>query len=74
MLAPVFTQDAFNPPQAQRGLASAQYDEAVLARYQEAKIRHCHTLLADFIKARAVTHSCERVMEAGAVAWRHANA
>ena len=36
-----------------------------------AEARHCHTLLADYIKARAVTNSCERVMEAGAVAWRN---
>ena len=50
MLARVFTQDTFNLPQVQRGLASAQYDEIVLARYQESKIRHFHTLLADFIK------------------------
>ena len=54
----MFTQDAFNPPQAQRGLASAQYDDVVLARYQEAKIRRCHTLLADYIKpAQSRTHA-----------------
>ena len=50
MLARVFTQDTFNLPKVQLGLAAAQYDEVVLARYQEAKLRHFHTLLANYIK------------------------
>ncbi len=45
MLAKVFTQDTFNLPQVQKGLEAAQYDEVVLANYQETKIRHFHTLL-----------------------------
>ncbi len=49
MLAKVFQQDTFNLPQVQAGLAAAQYDEVVLARYQETKIRHFHTLLNRWI-------------------------
>ncbi len=45
MLAKVFQQDTYNLPQVQSGLAAAQYDEVVLANYQESKIRHFHTLL-----------------------------
>ena len=50
MLAKVFTQDTFNLPQVQAGLASAQYDEVVFANYQETKLRHFHDLLSAWIK------------------------
>ncbi len=49
LLAKVFTQDTFNLPQVQLGLESAQYDEVVLASYQETKLRHFHTRLADYL-------------------------
>src|SRR5262245_32723846 len=49
MLARVFNQDSFNLPQVQRGLEAAQYDSVVLARYQETKIRHHHTLLEQWL-------------------------
>ena len=52
MLARVFNQDTFNLPQVQRGLEAAQYDSVVLARYQETKIRHHHTLLERWVGAR----------------------
>ncbi len=50
MLARVFTQDTFNLPQVQKGLEAAQYDEVVLANYQETKIRHFHTLLGAWLE------------------------
>jgi len=50
ILAKVFQQDSFNLPKVQIGLAAAQYDEIVLARYQETKIRHFHDLLSEWIK------------------------
>ena len=46
ILAKVFTQDTFNLPQVQAGLKAAQYDEVMLANYQETKIRHFHRLLS----------------------------
>lgn len=49
VLAKVFTQDTFNLPNVQRGLEAAQYDEVVLARYQETKLRHFHQLLSEWI-------------------------
>lgn len=49
LLAKVFTQDSFNLPQVQKGLEAAQYEEVVLANYQETKIRHFHALLADYV-------------------------
>jgi phenylpropionate dioxygenase-like ring-hydroxylating dioxygenase large terminal subunit len=49
MLAKVFTQDTFNLPKVQTGLQAAQYDEVVLANYQETKIRHFHHLLKRYI-------------------------
>lgn len=49
MLAKVFQQDTFNLPQVQAGLEAAPYEEVVLARYQETKIRHFHTLLNRWI-------------------------
>ena len=49
MLARVFTQDTLNLPQVQKGLEAAQYDEVVLANYQETKIRHFHTLLGAWL-------------------------
>jgi phenylpropionate dioxygenase-like ring-hydroxylating dioxygenase large terminal subunit len=49
VLAKVFTQDTFNLPHVQTGLEAAQYDEVVLARYQETKIRHFHHLLSQWI-------------------------
>ncbi len=51
LLARVFTQDTFNLPKVQIGLEAAQYDEIVLARYQETKIRHFHHLLSRWISA-----------------------
>lgn len=51
MLAKVFTQDTFNLPQVQSGLEAAQYDEVVLANYQETKLRHFHDLLAQWTQA-----------------------
>lgn len=49
MLAKVFQQDSFNLPHVQTGLEAAQYDEVVLARYQETKLRHFHHILAQWI-------------------------
>ncbi|MDA1076202.1 MAG: aromatic ring-hydroxylating dioxygenase subunit alpha [Proteobacteria bacterium] len=49
LLAKVFTQDTFNLPHVQLGLEAAQYDEVVLANYQETKLRHFHHLLAQVI-------------------------
>jgi len=49
MLAKVFTQDTFNLPKVQKGLAAAQYDEIMLANYQETKIRHFHHLLSKWV-------------------------
>ena len=49
LLAKVFTQDTFNLPNVQRGLLAAQFDEVVLARYQETKLRHFHQLLKRYI-------------------------
>jgi nitrite reductase/ring-hydroxylating ferredoxin subunit len=51
LLAKVFTQDTFNLPQVQLGLQAAQYDDVVLANYQETKIRHFHHLLKRYISA-----------------------
>ncbi|MEM9624188.1 MAG: aromatic ring-hydroxylating dioxygenase subunit alpha [Pseudomonadota bacterium] len=51
MLAKVFTQDTFNLPQVQSGLEAAQYDDVVLANYQETKLRHFHDLLAQWTQA-----------------------
>ena len=50
VLAKVFTQDVFNLPKVQLGLEGAQFDEVVLANYQETKIRHFHTLLANYVR------------------------
>lgn len=49
LLAKVFTQDTFNLPQVQAGLEAAQFDEVVLASYQETKIRHFHHLLSQWL-------------------------
>ena len=49
ILAKVFQQDSFNLPNVQIGLAAAQYEEIVLANYQETKIRHFHDLLSTWI-------------------------
>jgi nitrite reductase/ring-hydroxylating ferredoxin subunit len=49
LLAKVFTQDTFNLPKVQLGLEAAQYDEVVLANYQETKIRHFHHLLKNYL-------------------------
>ncbi len=49
LLAKVFTQDTFNLPKVQAGLAAAQYDEIMLANYQETKIRHFHHLLSKWV-------------------------
>jgi len=49
-LAKVFQQDSFNLPKVQKGLAAAQFTEAVLARYQETKVRHFHELYARWLK------------------------
>jgi phenylpropionate dioxygenase-like ring-hydroxylating dioxygenase large terminal subunit len=49
LLAKVFTQDTFNLPNVQRGLAAAPFDEVVLARYQETKLRHFHHLLNQWL-------------------------
>lgn len=51
LLARVFTQDTFNLPNVQIGLAAAQYDEIVLANYQETKIRHFQHLLSKWVNS-----------------------
>ena len=53
LLAKVFMQDTFNLPQVQKGLEAAQYDEVVLANYQETKLRHFHTLLGEWLQGDA---------------------
>ncbi|NIP16640.1 MAG: Rieske 2Fe-2S domain-containing protein [Pseudomonadales bacterium] len=50
ILAKVFQQDTFNLPKVQIGLEAAQYEEIVLASYQESKIRHFHSLLQRWIE------------------------
>jgi hypothetical protein len=50
-LANVFDQDTFNIPNIQAGLRAASHDHVTLARYQETKIRHFHTLLEKYINA-----------------------
>jgi phenylpropionate dioxygenase-like ring-hydroxylating dioxygenase large terminal subunit len=50
ILAKVFQQDTFNLPKVQIGLEAAQYEEIVLANYQESKLRHFHTLLEEWIE------------------------
>ncbi len=50
MLAKVFQQDTFNLPNVHRGLLATPYDEVVLARYQETKIRHFHHLLSRWLE------------------------
>ncbi|MDP6376290.1 MAG: SRPBCC family protein [Pseudomonadales bacterium] len=47
MLTKVFTQDTVNLPNVQRGLQASQFDEVVLANYQETKIRRFHQLLGE---------------------------
>lgn len=48
-LAKVFQQDTFNLPKVQQGLEAAQYDEVVLANYQETKLRHFHHTLKAYL-------------------------
>jgi phenylpropionate dioxygenase-like ring-hydroxylating dioxygenase large terminal subunit len=48
-LARIFNQDVFNLPKVQRGLRAMQKPGVTLANYQEAKIRHFHTLLEKWI-------------------------
>jgi phenylpropionate dioxygenase-like ring-hydroxylating dioxygenase large terminal subunit len=48
-LARIFNQDVFNLPKVQRGLRATQKPGVTLANYQEAKIRHFHTLLEKWI-------------------------
>ncbi len=50
-LANVFDQDTFNIPNIQRGLRAAAHEHVTLARYQETKIRHFHTLLEKYVNA-----------------------
>jgi hypothetical protein len=50
-LARIFNQDVFNLPKVQRGLRATQKPGVTLAVYQEAKIRHFHTLLEKWINA-----------------------
>ena len=50
-LARIFNQDIFNLPKVQRGLKASQKPGVTLANYQEAKIRHFHTLLEKWINA-----------------------
>ena len=50
-LARIFNQDAYNLPKVQRGLKATQKPGVTLANYQEAKIRHFHTLLEKWIHA-----------------------
>ncbi len=52
-LAKVFQQDSFNLPKVQAGLEAAQFDEISLAKYQETKLRHFHTLLEQWVDAKA---------------------
>ncbi len=50
-LANVFDQDTFNLGNVQRGLRAAVHEDVTLARYQETKIRHFHTLLEKYVNA-----------------------
>lgn len=50
-LARVFNQDTFNLGRVQEGLRGASHSEVTLARYQEAKLRHFHTLLERWVAA-----------------------
>jgi hypothetical protein len=48
-LARVFNQDTFNLPKVQIGLRTMKQPGVTLGLYQEAKIRHFHTLLDDWL-------------------------
>jgi phenylpropionate dioxygenase-like ring-hydroxylating dioxygenase large terminal subunit len=50
-LARVFEQDTFNLPKVQRGLHASVKHDAMLARYQETKLRHFHGLLERYVEA-----------------------
>jgi phenylpropionate dioxygenase-like ring-hydroxylating dioxygenase large terminal subunit len=50
-LANIFAQDTFNLPNVQRGLRAASHEHVTLARYQETKLRHFHTLLEKYVNA-----------------------
>jgi NAD(P)-dependent dehydrogenase (short-subunit alcohol dehydrogenase family) len=50
-LANVFAQDTFNLPNVQRGLRAASHEHVILAKYQETKLRHFHTLLEKYLNA-----------------------
>ena len=48
-LARVFNQDTFNLPKVQIGLRTMKKPGITLGLYQEAKIRHFHTLLDEWL-------------------------
>ncbi len=50
-LARIFNQDAGNLPKVQLGLHALQKPGVTLARYQETKLRHFHTLLEKWLYA-----------------------
>lgn len=50
-LAQLFTQDAYNLPEVQKGLEAAQHTHVTFANYQETKIRHFHAILEKYSNA-----------------------
>ena len=50
-LGRIFDQDGANLPQVQRGMKASKTGEAVLANYQEIRIRHFHQTIAKYLDA-----------------------
>ena len=50
-LGRIFDQDGANLPQVQRGMKASKTGEAVLANYQEIRIRHFHQTIDKYLDA-----------------------
>ena len=50
-LGRIFDQDGANLPFVQRGMRASQTGEAVLANYQEVRIRHFHQTLDKYLES-----------------------
>ena len=48
-LGPILDQDTRTVARVQRGLRASQRPETILARYQEVRIRHFHTVLGEYV-------------------------
>jgi phenylpropionate dioxygenase-like ring-hydroxylating dioxygenase large terminal subunit len=49
-LARILNQDLYNMPQVQAGLRASKKETVTFSRYQEAKIRHFHLLLQEWLR------------------------